>query len=337
MSARAKLLRWLAVLLVVLATAHTGLWWFAIGQLASGLDAWVAEARAAGWTVSFPAPTRGGWPLTARLAFPEMTVAAAVLWQAHDVELSLTPAEPRLLRMRVGGAQVLSAPGLPPIGVTAATFAVTIPLDDPAVADLAAERVRAELPAGVLEIGTLAAHAVNRPGAGPGQQAATLVGSAQAIALPPPPDGRAWAFGPRLASVSVDAALSGPVPPPGSAAVRATRWRDGGGVVQLRRLALGWGPLGLDASASLRLDGRLQPAGSGRIRLVGYEAALDALVASGAMAPRQAMVAKGLMALVARPPEGGGAAQVELPLTLDGGTLVAGKFPLLRVPDFVWP
>jgi hypothetical protein len=337
MSARGRWTWGLVGLAMGLAAADTGLWWFATGQLADGLDGWAATARADGWTVSYPAPTRRGWPLKATLAVPEMTLAGAAAWRAAAVELTLSPAEPRRLRVTVGGPQTVSLPGQAAVDVTARSFDLSIPLDDPGVVDLAAEGVRAALPGGALEVGRLTAHAANRPAAGRGQEALAFTGAAEAVALPPPPDGRSWALGSRLASVSIDAGLTGPVPPPGPPRVRASQWRDGGGSAQLRRLALGWGPLGLAASASLRLDARLQPSGSGEIRAVGYDAALDALVASGAMPARAGMVAKGVMALMARAPEGGGAAQVELPITLNDGTLTAGRFPLLRLPEFVWP
>ena len=127
------------------------------------------------------------------------------------------------------------------------------------------------------------------------------------------------------------------MPPIEAITERAAAWRDGGGRMVLRRLALGWGPLGLSGSATMTLDEQMQPDGSATAQLVGYDAALDALAASGAMPQRAAVVAKGVLGILAKPPEGGGAPRVELPVTLRDRTLTAGRFPLLRLPDLVWP
>jgi len=105
----------------------------------------------------------------------------------------------------------------------------------------------------------------------------------------------------------------------------------------LRRLALGWGPLGLSGNATLALDTRLQPVGSATARVVGYVAMLDALVASGALTPSVAQAVKGILGLLAGPPASDGSPQVELPLKLRDRTLAVGPIPLLRMPELLWP
>lgn len=219
-------------------------------------------------------------------------------------------------------------------------LAATVPLEPgtPARAiDLSGNNVRLTVPTGAVEIGTLSAHAEARPAAAQGEPALTLTGSAEAITLPSLPDGRSWAFGPRIASISFDAALLGPLPGTPDLTARATAWRDGGGTLELQRLALGWGPLGLSGSATMALDEHMQPMGAATARLVGFDASLDALAKAGVLAPRAAQAAKGVLTILARAPEGGGTPQVELPVTLQNRTLAAGRFPLVRLPEWVWP
>ena len=161
--------------------------------------------------------------------------------------------------------------------------------------------------------------------------------SAEDISLPPLPGGRPWPSGPDIASAAFDAALTGKLPGPGPVAARAAAWRDGGGTLALRHLALRWGKLGLSGSATMGLDDHLQPAGTATAALAGYDATLDALAASGTLAPRAVQAVKAVLAILARPPQGGGPRQVELPVTLHDRTLAAAGFPLLRLPEFLWP
>jgi hypothetical protein len=333
--------------LVVLAAAHTGLWFYGTAQLANGLASWQAQNGAAGWTVAAGAPVRTGWPLAAGIAVPDIALAGGeadipggLSWRAARIELEVALLRPRQVHVRVTGPQQVRLSGLPEFGFTADRFELSVPLD-PGVpvrsADLAAAGLRAALPTGSFDIATLALHADTRPAAAKGEAALTLTGSAEAIGLPPLPGGHAWPFGPRLASMSFDAALTGPVPHLDDLTARAAAWRDGGGTLEVRRLALGWGPLGLAGSATLALDEHMQPMGAAKAEVIGYEAALDALASSGALAPQAAMTLKGLLGILAAPPSSGGAPKIELPLAVHDRTLAAGPIPLLRMPEWVWP
>jgi hypothetical protein len=333
-------------LLVMLAAAHTGLWWFATTRLMDAFANWQAQCRAAGWTVSAGQPARAGWPLAAAIDLPDIQLSGGesdlpggLSWRAARAEVSLALLQPRLLSVRLAGEQRLRLSELPPFAFTATEFELTAPLASTPVASagLAASGLRVSLPTGPLDVATLAAEGTLRPDAGKAEDAMTLTGSAEAIGVPPAPDGRPWPLGPRLASVSFDAALSGPLPSAPDLTTRATAWRDDGGRLVVHRLALGWGPLGLSGSATMALDEHMQPTTAATVRLVGYDATLDALASAGAITQHAALAAKAVLALLARRPDGGGAPTVELPLTLEDGTLSAGRFPLLRLPRFVWP
>lgn len=346
-SAAPRLLIGILAVLAVLAAAHTGLWLFATGRLEDELAAWQAQNRAAGWMVSAGAPVRAGWPLAAAIEVPDLAIAGGeadipggLIWRVAHAELAMDLLAPRQLSVTVTGPQHLRLSVLPEVGFTAERFVLTIALDPGAsvlAADLAASGLHAAGMGGSFDIATLALHTDSRLGAGKDEDALAMTGSAEAIGLPPAPGGRPWAFGPRIASISFDAGLTGPLPPIADLTARAAAWRDGGGRLVLRRLALGWGPLGLSGKATATLDATLQPQGSATVQLVGYDATLDALAAAGVVAQRAALVAKGVLGILARPPEGGGTPRVELPVTLRDRTLTAGRFPLLRLPELLWP
>ncbi len=340
---------WIVVLVLALLAGHTLYWRWATQRLEQGFLAWAADRRAHGWVVRAGEPERGGWPLAAAVSLPglhveggQADIPGGFAWNAERVRLSIRLLQPRLLTIAGEGMQRLRLGELPEIPYTADRLHAEIPLEPgvPAhVADIAARDLRAGMPAGKdatsgLTIGLLQMHGEFRPAAPQGEPALAFTTSAEAIGLPP--DLR-WALGGRISSLSVDGALNGPLPRVPGFARRAAAWRDGGGSLAIQRLALGWGPLGLSGSATVALDSRLQPMGTGVARIVGYAETLDALAASGAVTRQAAMAAKALAGLIARTPEDGGKPEIEVPLTLQDRTLSIRQIPLARIPELIWP
>jgi hypothetical protein len=160
--------------------------------------------------------------------------------------------------------------------------------------------------------------------------------SLKAEAISPPP-GIARLLGPRIANLEADGALDGPLSLGRTLKEQAAAWRDGGGSLEIRHLALVWGPLDLSASATLALDDQLQPMGAGSTRLVGFAETLDALAAHAAISRSAATATKAVLSLLAHTPEDGGPPDVEVPLTLQYRTLSMRQVPLVRLPEVDWP
>ncbi len=135
----------------------------------------------------------------------------------------------------------------------------------------------------------------------------------------------------------MDGALNGPVPVGRTPAERAAAWRDGGGSLEVRHLALVWGPLDLTGSATLALDEQLQPMGAASARVVGYAETLDSLAAHAAISRSAATAAKAVLSLLANSPDDGSPPDVEVPLTLQYRTLSMRQVPLVRLPEIEWP
>ncbi|WP_198378502.1 DUF2125 domain-containing protein, partial [Neoroseomonas rubea] len=152
------------LLLAVLLAGHGLAWRFVTGAMAVGFSDWVAQRRAEGWTVEHGVPTRGGWPLTARLAVPEVAVAGATAslpqgfaWTAGALDLTVAP--PRLDRLVVAprGAQMLRL-GATEIPYAADRIDLVLPLEPgpgPRAAALAVARLRAVTPEGPLAVQAL--------------------------------------------------------------------------------------------------------------------------------------------------------------------------------------
>jgi hypothetical protein len=333
----------LAAAVVLLAGGHLALWRVAVSWVEDDFALWQAQRRAAGWTVAAAPATRGGWPWAARLDLPFVALAGGaadipggVAWRGEQVGLAVSLLRPRVLVVTIGGTQTVQAGALPDVSITADRFALEVPLDAEAPspsADLVAGGLRVRTAAGDATVGRLVGHGAARPGAGRGEPALSVAASAEAIVLPP----LGWPFGPEIAAASVEGVLTGPMPRGTAPARRAASWRDGGGTVEVRRLVVGWGPVGLSGSATLSLDAQLQPAGEAQARIVGAAEAVDALAAARALSPRAAQAVQGVVALLARVPAEGGAPQVDLPVMLRDRTLAVGGFPIWRVQEWMWP
>jgi hypothetical protein len=252
--------------------------------------------------------------------------------------LEVTPVGVGWLRLNDGPAIPVSADHM--------RLRLTLRLNaSPRVVDFEAMTLAAEIPGlGMVRVGHLSGHTDLQPNAGRDQAAVTFSVSARPVVLP---DRLHWALGPEISELELDGVLNGPVPSdafsggvgPGGIGLTAwaTSWRDGGGSLELHQLAIGWGQTRLDATATMALDDELQPMGAGTSKIVGYNAALDALAAKGVLTRSAAKAAKAVLSLTANIPAEGEPEEVEVPLTLQFRTFSVRQVPLIRLPEFDWP
>jgi hypothetical protein len=339
-----------AAIVVLLVAADIVYWQTASARLRDGLRAWVSARRGEGWEVAAGASSIGGWPQAAMVTIPNLTLRHAgrdfpgkLSLASAGVTLSLSlyhPTElaiglPGPLHIRIGEGQDAIVTG-DQIGLS-----VGLRETDPLPLTLRAKGLRVEPADGAwhLTTGLVSADAEVNAAAGQSEPAVAFSASADAIALPSTVK---WALGPTVSSLSVDGALSGPLPSAGEITGLAEAWRDGGGSLKVSHLALGWGSLGLTASATLALDDQLQPMGSGSGRLVGYAETLDRFAASGVLSRSASIAAKAVLSLMAGTGMSGtgdteAAPVVEVPLTLQYRTLSMRQVPLVRLPELDWP
>ena len=322
--------RWLALgasaLLAAAIVADTTVWTLACNRMERGVAQAAAQARSLGWTVSYGAPTRSGWPFAASLTLPDFAGSggdevfpAGLTWSAVAVRLSLGWLHPTTLLVQPLGVQRLGATGLGPVSLDASRAELAFDLRG-APPQAHATDLQLMLPAGRLDIGVAAA---TFP---PDAIEATLTG----IRLP---DGAGAQVQPPIDRFALQAHLSRPVPPGVVPAERARAWRDAGGQVELSRVSLRWGPLDATGQGTLALDAQLQPRAEASIEATGLPATLDALARSGAIAPTAASAAKAVLAILAAPAPG---APVRVPVQLADGILTVARFPLVRFPPLAW-
>jgi hypothetical protein len=341
---------WLLVIVVPLlaVVADALAWQLVAGQLRSGLADWIAAQRATGWVVNAGPPQTGGWPLAATITVRNFAltggaaeIPGGLAWRADAVVLRLDLLHPSRLVLRAEGQQQLRLADGPDIPFTAGRLQALLPLQagTPYPVTIRADALRAMVPlptapASPMTIDRVAAQIGIRPAPVEGEAALTVALTATGIGLPP---AMHWALGPAMGSLALDAALNGNPPPVPGLAARATAWRDEGGSLEIQRLETHWGPLDLNATATLALDPQLQPMGAGTAQVTGYAETLDALAAHGLISRSAATAAKAVLSLLARTPDDGGPSEVDVPLSLQYRTLSMRQVPLVRLPELDWP
>jgi hypothetical protein len=317
--------RLLAAVLSLLLLADAAVWLAAERALAARLSGWTEMMARQGVEATVGPARWGGFPLAASSRVALSLRAGSAVLRSDQVVLSLSPTQPGRLLVGLPASVTVEDPLLPPLSLASPDWRMTVRLDGSGVIATDARDLLTSWagPGGVPQQVTAALLHLQ---ATPTAESLDLVGSAQSIDLPEAPPGGVLPLGRHVASVAFEAVLAGRL----SSGVAG--WRASGGAVTVRRLAVGYGPLGLSGGGRLTLDAQLQPEGDAALTVLGYAETLDALVASHVLSTHAAQAAGAVLGLLARPPAGGGAPEVALNLTLRDRVLTAAGFPLLRLP-----
>ncbi len=140
-------------------------------------------------------------------------------------------------------------------------------------------------------------------------------------------------LGQDLANIAIEGKITGAVSP-GALIDVLDSWRDRGGTVDLTRLTVVWGPLALEGDGTIALDQRRQPIGAFSAVVSGYNETIDAAVARGMMTAAQGTAAKLWLRARAEKDEHG--LKVKLPLTIQDGFVSMGPIKLAQVPHIAW-
>lgn len=333
------------LVLALAAAGHAVLWRHAVDRLAAAVEDWTAARRLAGWRVEAGPPRRDGWPYAAvlHLSRPRLERLGdahreSLSWEAEALTIRLAPVWSARLVVVPAGRQRLNVGGFD-VPFAADRLELSVPIDGgpaPREGDLLAERLRLGTPVGGVELGRLTASVTSMRTAVEGEDALALRLAASDLALPPALGSALGVLGRDVAAVAGEVALTGPWPRGDGAAARAAGWRDGGGSLHLRNVAVDWGPIAARGDATLALDESLQPMGAGTLRIAGAAALIDGAAAAGLLPPGGVATARMALRLLERPAEDGGPAEVELPATLERRTLSLARIKLLLLPAWTW-
>lgn len=325
--------------------AWTLFWMLAANRITKRFDEWRAEQAAAGIAIGYESFEVEGWPFGWRVtvANPSAKGAGAAAWEWSGERL-VAYADPRdlsHLALRLPGTQKArfgSGDLAADLALRAADPQGAIVFDEGGriarldlefeAAELASNFTSEPLAARRLAL-TLAPHRPDNPTHATDTLDVAL--RANAVRLPVPAPALA-ALGRDIASLELDARVLGRIAGTKLAEALAT-WRDEGGTLDIRRLAVSWGALYLTGDGTLALDEQNRPMGAASARIAGYGETIDALAQSGAIPPTAGALMKVAMNFLARiDPLSGNRQTVTVPVSAQDGVVSVERFKLFRVP-----
>lgn len=324
-----------------------GLWLVASGRIEASLERWVEARRAEGLVFSYERRRIGGFPIRLDLVLDSpawATVDGSMRWEGPTLRATAPVWNWRRIDYDVAGSHRYLSAG------HGSQVDLTIDMEK-AGGRIEVDR-RGEIRAGSFHAegirsgwGMLPLFTVARldlesrlapadeiaTGASTATMALTAESLASVLVTPPAP------FNNPVERVALALELTGPppwVPAPGHEAVM--RWRDAGGTVEVRELALAWGGLSLSGSGTAALDDEFRPLAAFTLTIGGFEDAMQALVQGGAMTMEQADLARRMVARFSSPPEAAGGSRVIIPVTVQDGILTLGSQPIVAIPPLTF-
>jgi hypothetical protein len=337
---------------VVLCAAYAGLWYHLAGEVRVGVQNWAEARRAEGFTVGWDRYTISGFPFALRITVEKPVFGKASAAPGYEAKAPLLVGEARPWAFRqwhvsaANGAALNIEPAQdrPAMKLNVATLDVTTrpqkedeapetgaPQAPGTLATIVADRVIMDIGAHVA-IAHAAIEAVlpSRPAKSHLEIWSSATVAIDHMTLPSavPP------LGDTVDRINAALALKGTIPP-GPRREALAAWRADGGTLEVTKLDLGWGDLGLAANGTLALDEALQPEGALTASIRGYNAIIDAMVAGGTMKAGDGALAKLALGLLAKTGSDG-TSHIDAPLTMQGGRLFIGPARLARLPNFTW-
>lgn len=334
-------LLWGAALCAAATLAWVAGWYWIADTIRTRIEAWAEARRAEGLTATHTGIALGGFPFAwhVRISEPVLsgTGSAAWAWQGDTLEASFGPTNYRDVALRFPGEHRVAAGG----GALGSAWRVRADRPNGRILlhpDGRLDRLELDFGRATLvrlpderrfqAAQVLAAVAVPRPTAPVDHRTETLGVTLLIDALSPlePP---VASFGATLSSLKLDLVTKGRLPS-GRFGEALRAWRDDGGTVEIRHASGRWGPVNAEANGTLALDAQDRPLGAFAARWRGYNETIDALQATGQLAPWPAAGAKvALNAMARQQPDG--TRQIELPITLQDGRLYAAGLPVMRL------
>lgn len=330
--------------LLALAALYALFWLWAATRIESDLEAWATARRAEGYRVAHGAVTRGGFPRYVEVTIPSPVIEAPAReggwgWRGQSIVGRIRPFSLGDIEVTANGNHDLTLPAI--LGGGSVTLAARSAGADASLgrdghfrrASIRVEDASIAGAAAPIRIGHLAGRA-DWPEVKGEHTATSLAVAVDGSAIDLPPSLK-LPFGPRLESLDLRAEVRGVVPP-GPAVESLARWREEGGTVEVGTLGLRWPPLSLHANGTMALDDQLQPIGALTARIQGFFEAVDALTKDGVVRPRDASMAKVVLGMLAKSPNGGGPPTISVPLTIQDRLLFVGPVKLVPLPDIHW-
>lgn len=323
--------------LIAACAGYSVYWYMAAGEIRAGIDRWIDDRRAKGWTVELGTPSVTGFPFRLNLSLQTPVLAGPGnqwRWELPNVQAAARPWALNRIEMSAPGVHtVKTAEQVAALTLARAEGELDIRGGQPRFLLVRLAGVEWVEPGGVrTRIDTLTVRAEDGVSVGESSQPGTtglgIALDARKVVLP-----QAWKppLGVGLNRLSIDAVAVGPFEPRGKLPEALARWRDAGGTLEVRAFALDWEALSLRGDGTFALDENLQPQGAMTAEIEGVEKTSDALIAAGVINARTAFAAKVANRALSL---GGGPAR--LPVSIQRQRLYLGPVPLFRLKPVRW-
>ena len=324
---------------------YAGYWFMAAGEIGDRIDAWAEKQRAKGIEVETAGTTVAGFPLRFEITLREPRVrdesggwrwaAAALRAEASAWDFSEVTVYPD----RRNAVQVLlEGEEWRDIDARIDDGWLIVRLDEARQLreidlDLQGLEVEGVWPQGPAHVGSLRATGLALDDDGSGEEALRTLIAVRDVVLP---SGLGEELGETLAFLDVDASVVGPIPSERGTSEAITAWRDAGGTLELTDFRVRWGPLGIESSGTIALDGAMRPIAALTADIIGYGDVIDALIMSNMIPLGDGFIAKVAFNMLAEKPEDGGPPVLRgVPVTAQDGTLSVATIKVAELPPLL--
>ncbi len=328
--------------IAVAVAGYTGYWFIAAGEIEGRIDAWAEQQRAQGLEIESGGTDVAGFPFRFEVSLREPRIrdtrngwrwsagglrAEALAWdfgevtvfpdRRNSVEVLLEGDRWRTIDAEIEDGRLV-------VGLDESRRFEEVSLD------LTGLEVEGLWPQGPARVGSLQARGISFGGGAVDDEALQTTIAVRDVVLP---SDLAEGLGDSLAFLDIDASVVGPIPSERGTNEAITAWRDAGGTLELTDFRVRWGPLGIESSGTIALDGAMRPIAALTADIIGYGDVIDALIMSNMIPLGDAFIAKVAFNMLAEKPEDGGPPVLRsVPVTAQDGILSVATIKVAELP-----
>ena len=250
--------------IAVAVAGYTGYWFIAAGEIEGRIDAWAERQRAQGLEIESEGTDVAGFPFRFEVSLHEPRIrdtrngwrwsagglrAEALAWDFGEV--TVFPDRRNSVEVLLEGDRWRT------IDAEIEDGRLVVGLDESrrfeeVTVDLTGLEVVGLWPQGPARVGSLQANGISLGDGAVDDETLQTTIAVRDVVLP---SDLAEGLGDSLAFLDIDASVVGPIPSERGTSEAITAWRDAGGTLELTDFRIRWGPLGIESSGTIALDG----------------------------------------------------------------------------------
>ena len=306
-------------------------WYFHLEKtILNKMDNWIAKEEQKGATIVYKNRSTSGFPFALRLSIeePSIVLADGTAWRSANMTAAIVPLMPGYIEINAAGQHALTifgrlydldakkAQATLDLKRTGGLDAVNFVISGLKVEDVAVSGVIAEM-ASTMDADSAAGLSIKIVASDIMLPEKSIVG---------------LEAGPISGEISLRVSKVEAI---GGSRLSLTTWRDQGGVVDVDVKALKWPPLDMNGSATIALDGAMQPEFAGVIKSTGLLQILEGLRETGRVKPDAAVAARFMLGMLGKK-RADGALEWSVPVSVQNRILSLGTIGVMSLPEIEW-